>query len=89
MVAPTSRLRNSKKTISGIDQVFTINDVVNDSGGGVGAGGVGGIGAGGLSDYTWDFGDEALGNLDDINKKQGNEKNSSLMLHPVRLLVFF
>ena len=35
----------------------------------VGAGGVGGIGAGGLSDYTWDFGDEALGNLDDINKK--------------------
>lgn len=58
-----------KKTISGIDQVFTINDVVNDSGGGTGAVGGGGIGAGGLSDYAWDFGDEALKNLDDINKK--------------------
>mgnify|MGYP001243171549 CR=1 FL=1 len=42
-----------KKTISGIDQVFTINDIVNEpSSGGAGGAGVGGVG-GGIEGYDW------------------------------------
>ena len=42
-----------KKTITGIDQVFTINDIKNEpSSGGAGSGGIGGIG-GGMDGYDW------------------------------------
>lgn len=78
MAKANKQAKELKKTISGIDQVFTIDDSkpspssAGGSGGGIGGIGGGGVGLGGLHEgYDWDELTSMLNMdmLDDIDKK--------------------